>query len=376
LLCLRNDREPPVGEELERRFAVAVEVARRDHSRRLHWRALRGIRSRAGLLLGRPMWTDDVGDARFRTALREFAERWRPDLVVIFYPIMGAYLHELTRFPVPRVLVEPDPASFAAAERAVWEPAWGRLVHALDGRVWRSFERRVLSGVSTVVVFTEQDERTLADAGRGTPVVTIPFGTEFVERPPSPPSDEPAILFVGSFLHAPNREAAVRLARDVFPRVRSRRGDARLFLVGHRPPPDVVRTEGVTVTGVVPDLAPFYARSALVVAPLRLGGGMRVKVVEALAAGKPVVASRLAVAGLAVEDGEHLLLAESDDEFVDRIEQLLGDPALRRRLGTAARAWAEANLGWNSIVERHERLYRELVDRAREAAEARETASS
>jgi glycosyltransferase involved in cell wall biosynthesis/O-antigen/teichoic acid export membrane protein len=375
LVCLGDEGEPSVGEELERRLSVVVEVPRRDHGR-LRVRALRGVRSRAGLLLGRPMWTDDVADGRFRTALRELGRRWRPDLFVIFYPVMGYYLDELARFPVPRVLVEPDPASFAAAERARWEPVWGRLVHRLDDRAWRGFERRVLSGVSTVVVFAEQDRRTLAEASGGTPMLTIPFGTDFVERPTSPVSDEPAILFVGSFLHAPNRDAAVRLVRDILPRIRARRADARLFLVGDRPPRELAGVEGVEVTGVVPDVASFYARSSVVVAPLRLGGGMRVKVVEALAAGKPLVASTLAVSGLAVADGEQLVLADSDDELAAAVVRLLDDPALRRRLGAAARAWAEAHLGWEAVVERHERLYRQLVDQAREAAEARDSASS
>ena len=116
------------------------------------------------------------------------------------------------------------------------------------------------------------------------------------------------------------------------------------------------------VTGAVPDLAPYFAQAAVVVAPLRLGGGMRVKVVEALAAGKPVVASPLAASGLAVTDGEQIFLAKTHEEFAERIALLLDDPALRRRLGAAARAWAQENLGWRPVVDAHERLYRQLVD--------------
>jgi polysaccharide biosynthesis protein PslH len=376
LLCFGDDGEVPVGDELGARLGVVVEVPRRDHDRTFRGRALRGVRSRASLLLGRPMWTADVADGRYRATLRDLAERWRPDLVVLFYPIMGYYLDELARIPAPRVLVEPDPASSAAAERAHWKPAWGRLVHRLDARAWDGFERRVLAGVDAAVVFAEQDRLALADAAGDTPLVRIPFGTDFVERPEAPFSDEPSVLFVGSFLHAPNYDAAERLAREILPLVRARRNDVRLFLVGDRPPEDLEATDGLVVTGVVPDLAPYYARAAVAVAPLRLGGGMRVKVVEALAAGKPVVATRLAVSGLAVEDGEHVLLAETDQELADCIARLLDDDALRRRLGTAARAWAEANLGWDVVVEQHERLYRELVERSRTPAGRRERASS
>jgi polysaccharide biosynthesis protein PslH len=355
---------------------VVVEIPRRDGDRTLRSRAVRGVRSRFGVLLGRPMWTSVVADGRFRATLRDLGRRWRPDLVVVFYPVMGYYLDELSRISAPCVLVEPDPASSAAAERARWRPAWGRLVHRLDAHAWDGFERRVMAGVDTVVVFAEEDRRALADAAGGTPIVRIPFGTEFVERPAAPLSEEPSVLFVGSFVHAPNHDAAVRLTHDILPLLRARRGDVRLFLVGDRPPRDLAASDDVVVTDAVPDLAPYYARASVAVAPLRLGGGMRVKVVEALAAGKPLVASRLAASGLAVEDGEQLLLAESDEEFADCIARLLDDPGLRRRLGTSARAWAEANLGWKAVVDEHERLYRRLVERARGSAGRPERARS
>ncbi|HEX6702437.1 MAG TPA: glycosyltransferase [Gaiellaceae bacterium] len=365
LLCLRNGWEPPAGERLQERLDVVKVVSRRDEGRSLRSRLVRRLRSRAGLLRGRPMWTDDVMDDGFRDALKELGERWPPDLVLILYPVMGCYLDTLSSVAAPRVLVEPDPASDAAAERARWQPVWGRLVHRLDARAWRSFERLVLRRVDAVVVFTDDDRLALAEAARSTPIVTIPFGTDFVERPESAPSDEPVVLFVGSFLHAPNRDAAQRLVRDILPLVRARRGDARLFLVGDRPPRDLEGSDDVSVTGVVPDLAPYFAQAAVVVAPLRIGRGMRVKVLEALAAGKAVVASPLAVAGLQVTDGEHLVLADTDEEFADQIARLLDDPALRRRLGAAARAWAHANLGWDAVVDEHERLYEQLVGQER-----------
>jgi glycosyltransferase involved in cell wall biosynthesis len=89
---------------------------------------------------------------------------------------------------------------------------------------------------------------------------------------------------------------------------------------------------------------------------------MRVKVLEALAAGKPVVASRLAIEGLGVADGEQLLTAETDDEFADRISRLLGDDELRARLGAHARAWAEQNLTWPATLDRFDELYSRLLE--------------
>jgi glycosyltransferase involved in cell wall biosynthesis len=106
---------------------------------------------------------------------------------------------------------------------------------------------------------------------------------------------------------------------------------------------------------------PFLDDANVVVAPLRRGGGMRVKVMEALAAGKAVVASPLAAAGLDVTHGQQLLLAERDDEFASLIVNLLNDPAERRRLAESARSWAATNLDWRRPVAAYEALHDRLL---------------
>jgi glycosyltransferase involved in cell wall biosynthesis len=114
------------------------------------------------------------------------------------------------------------------------------------------------------------------------------------------------------------------------------------------------------VTGYVPDVTPYLDGAALVVVPLRLGGGNRAKVREALAAGKAVVASSLAIAGHNLVNGEHVVLAESDEQFCEAIIWLLADPERRASLAASARTWACANLGWDTFIACHEALYDSL----------------
>ena len=109
-------------------------------------------------------------------------------------------------------------------------------------------------------------------------------------------------------------------------------------------------------------MVPFLDRATVVVAPLRLGGGIRVKILDALAAGKAVVASTLAVEGLDIVAGEHCLVADTDDEIVAAISALLGDAALRARVAGAAYAWAAANLGWARTMAAYDALYDRLLD--------------
>jgi polysaccharide biosynthesis protein PslH len=117
---------------------------------------------------------------------------------------------------------------------------------------------------------------------------------------------------------------------------------------------------GVAVTGRVPDAQAHVDRAAVGVAPLRLGGGVRVKVLEALAAGKPLVATPRALAGIDVTPGEHALVAETDAELAGAIAALLEDPGRARRLGEAARGWAAKQLRWEHALDEYERLYAEL----------------
>jgi glycosyltransferase involved in cell wall biosynthesis len=136
-----------------------------------------------------------------------------------------------------------------------------------------------------------------------------------------------------------------------------------LYLVGDEPPKRIRRlaTSDIIVTGRVPDVTPYLDSAALVVAPLRLGGGMRVKVLEAIAAGKPLVATPLAIEGLDLVNGEHLLLADSDEQFSEALIQLLTDADKRVSLGTRARAWARVNLSWEKSIARYEELYEDLL---------------
>jgi glycosyltransferase involved in cell wall biosynthesis len=177
-------------------------------------------------------------------------------------------------------------------------------------------------------------------------------------------------LFVGTFLHPPNLDAALRLGTTIFPSLQARCPDLRLQIVGPAPPPEVegLSSASIEVTGWVPDVTPYLDRASVVVAPLRRGGGMRVKVLEALAAGKAVVASTLAVEGLNVRPGEQCLLAETDQEFVEAVQRLLSDADLRASLAARARTWALANLGWDRAVDAFEDLYQRLERRHEPAA--------
>jgi glycosyltransferase involved in cell wall biosynthesis len=171
------------------------------------------------------------------------------------------------------------------------------------------------------------------------------------------------VVFVGNYMHPPNVDAAERLTKAIFPRIAQKRPDARLVLAGADPPSALraIASDSVLITGHVGDLTQLLDAAAVVAAPISTGGGMRVKTLEALAAGKALVASSLALEGVDVQAGEHALVADDDVAFADAVVALLDDAQRRAALGRAARRWAETHLDWRQVTAAYETLYASLL---------------
>lgn len=367
-IYLRAPEEPPIAPELSALLALAAEVER--PSLAAPGRVKRTLRRTRGLIAGRPLWATDWAVPAFAARLREVASVWHPDVVQAELHVMGQYLTALPRPAPSTVLVEHDPGAATATDLASWERGLRRVGRRLDALAWRRYERRALASADAVVAFTEEERAALAETATGTRVVRITPGISLPPQSSDPVGlYPPGVLFLGSFVHPPNVEAATRLARHIFPAVRSRVPDATLEVVGDAPPPELraLAGDGVVVTGRVPDAKPHLDRAAVVAAPLRLGGGMRVKVLESLAAGKAMVATPRAIAGLELARGTHVLVGETDAELSDALIALLQDPELRRSVGEAARAWASEHLGWDQAVLGYEALYATLLAERRGA---------
>jgi len=155
-------------------------------------------------------------------------------------------------------------------------------------------------------------------------------------------------VFNGTLDYRPNIDAALHLVEDVWPLVRRRLPDATLAIVGRGEPAERRRLQqpGVELTGEVPDVRPFLRRAAVVTVPVRMGGGTRLKVLEGLALGRPMVSTTLGCEGIAVRDGEHLLIADGAEAFAGAIVRLFEDAATAGALGAAGRALMERSYSW------------------------------
>jgi glycosyltransferase involved in cell wall biosynthesis len=360
LLCLRRDDDEPVDDVFLERCAYVEEVVLPPVPSSL---LLRG-RWAFGALHGLPPWATECRNAAYAERLGALAAEWRPDVVEFHLQVMAQYVSALVGSPAAKILVDYDPPSAWAAELVREAAGARRLARRAELALWRRYERATRHSFQAVVVFAQRDVTAAARTAAAVPVVRIPLAFEVPPTSLDPTGmPPPTILFVGGFGHPPNVDAARWLAGSIFPRVLEQVPSARLELVGDRPGEEVRRLAdgAVTVHGSVPDVTPHLNRAAVVVAPLRLGGSMRGKVLEALGAGKALVATPRAAEGVEAVPGRDFELAATEAELVDALAALLVDPHRRRSLALSAREWALANLSWEPSIGAFERLYESLV---------------
>jgi glycosyltransferase involved in cell wall biosynthesis len=235
-------------------------------------------------------------------------------------------------------------------------------------KVWRR-ELRVYRLADLVIAVTEEDRRAIARACPGVPVQIIP-NIHALPRLPSSAEKRPAsLVFVGWFGHGPNVDAMVWFVRNVLPRVADRVPDVHLDIVGGDPPDEIrsLASSRIRVTGWVPETATYILASEISVAPLRFGAGMKGKIGEALALGIPVVTTSIGAEGLGLVDGQNALVADDEVGIAERLVTLLGDPDLRRRIGSAGRARISDLTSPEAVGPRLEKLLSDLCAQPRSA---------
>jgi glycosyltransferase involved in cell wall biosynthesis len=252
-----------------------------------------------------------------------------------------------------------------------------RLYQSVEYRKVRREEVAAWRRADGCTVTSLQDERSVREAAPTTPTRVVPNGVDLDHfTPGSGPVDPDAIVFVGSINYRPNTDAVLHFAERILPLVRLARPQATFHVVGQGAPELVRRLEGprLHIVGGVADVRPHLAGAAVVAVPLRMGGGTRLKVLEALAMGQAVVSTSLGCEGIDVEQGRHLLIADDPEAFAAAVVRLMGDPDLRRELGLGGRDLVERRYGWTAAGATLEAFHAQVVGAAQNAR-ARPTAA-
>lgn len=243
-------------------------------------------------------------------------------------------------------------------------------LNGLEGRfdAWKigRLERESAERHEHHLLCSEDDAAILGARYPGLDCSVVPSGydPDYFQPPTPPPARDPgALCFVGSMDYLPNVGAMTHFVERVLPEVRAARPDVTLAIVGRNPTASVQRLAehpGVEVTGAVDDVRPWLSRSAAMVVPLTIGGGTRLKIVEAMAMECPVVSTTVGAEGLGMQDGRELLLADGDAAFAQAALAALEDPAAAHERATTAAAYVRRNLTWSRLAERLARVWREV----------------
>lgn len=247
-----------------------------------------------------------------------------------------------------------------------------RAYSAVDYRKVQKEEHRAWSRLDGCALTSEHDRRRLLAESPTTPTVVVPNGVDldyFQPRSGAASRDPTMVLFFGAIDHYPNTDALLYYFHDILPRLKAERRDVRTWIVGRKPPKPILarRSPGVEVIGEVDDLRPYLERASVVIAPLRIGSGTRLEILEAMAMKRAVVSTSLGAEGLSLVPGRDILTADEPRAFAAAIGRLLDDPALVDRIGSAARQVVVERYGWPASVQRLVAFYDRLL-RARGAS--------
>ena len=352
-VAFASPNEPKANIEGMREVAREVHVIPRFETRK----GSLGFYARAAMRLADPL-PYAVGSYRsraYRQRVQSLLGDGGFDLVVSDFILPAVNLPG--RLPCPSVVFTHNVESEIWRRHAETASGVTRPLYTTQYRRMLRFERRALDRFDGVLAVSATDRDTLtqiySDAIHG-PVHIVQTGVdiEFFEPAPTPAGSR-TLVFTGSMDWLPNEDAMLHFCRDVLPRIRAQEPQVSLSIVGRAPTPAVARLAqepGVSVTGRVDDVRPYMAESAVYVVPLRIGGGTRLKIFEAMAMGKAVVSTTVGAEGLPVQDGEHLLLADDSDSFASAVVRLLRDDEQRRSLEASARTLVVEHYDWAAVA--------------------------
>jgi polysaccharide biosynthesis protein PslH len=292
----------------------------------------------------------------------------RFDVVNLEFPYLGHY--HLRQAPpgeqLPIVVVDSHEIAYDLARQ--FARAGGNLSRRLyAGANWRKLRREELAtyrDADGVYLCSTADERRLIYQAPGVRTAVIPNAADveyYKPRPTDPPPDGRAVVYFGLLSTVPNIDGVIHFVQNIWPRIAAAHPEARCKIIGARPAPPLLALAGprVELTGFVPDLRPHLAAAAAVVVPLRLGGGTRLKIVEAMAMGKAIVSTTLGAEGIEAVPGRDLLVEDLPAAFADAVSHLLAEPGLAARIGQSARQVAVERYAWSGAAWALENFYQQ-----------------
>jgi polysaccharide biosynthesis protein PslH len=367
-------RDRNYEEELARQLpgSVCVCTGKRDNSA-----ATRGLDYLFRLPSPIPYAVSRFESVRVQKKFEQCVAEMYPDIAICDF--LDAAINFPVSLRVPSILFQHNVESEIWRRHAEISSGWlRRLIYQLEFAKMLRYERQILGRFDHVIAVSECDRRLMSVWTEVERISVVPTGVDLARFKPeeNAPSVSPLVVFVGAMDWQPNVDAVGYFCKEIWPAVRARVPDAQFRIVGRNPGPRIHRlaSTSVQISGSVPSVTQHLREAAVVVVPLRIGGGTRLKIYEAMAAGKAVVSTSIGAEGLDVKHGTDIWLADDASAFAGAVVMCLQDPTARHRLELAA-ATTAAKHDWSAVATRFRQILQAVAASAR-AQKVREFATT
>ncbi len=302
-----------------------------------------------------------------RNSFREILKKYSPD-ILHFEHLFTAPLSELAGC-VPWVLTEQNAESHIAGQQSRQAlKGTHRLAGKIESRKLCNWEQKWVRRSAACIAVSEVDAEILRCMASDTLISVIPNGVDSAYFTPREgiTQNREGLLFLGNLSYMPNADGIQYFCKEIFPRIRSYKPQITLNIVGLDATPEIMalgELPGVRFIGFVADIRPHLWNSAVCVVPLRMGGGTRLKILESLAAGCPVVSTTVGAEGLDVKNGQDLLIGDDPQTFAHHVLKLIDEPLLAQSMSKFGMQKVEACYDWQAIAPRLEQIYQSVLGR-------------
>ena len=316
---------------------------------------------------GRPLATHPFYYPEMVRKIRSALMRNKPDIVQIEHSFLAPYITAIDREDRCRTVL----SLHNIGSRQYGSMRWMKTdipAKALWWLKWLAmlgWEAKWANRFDRVVTVSAVERDLFLRANPKLRIAVVPNGCDTTALQPLPePATGNTVLYVGTLGYPPNVDAVLYFTRNILPLIQQKLSDVQFVVVGHRPPEAIrllAERGEITLASSVTDVLPYYRQAKVCVVPLRAGGGTRIKILEAMALGRPVVSTSLGCEGLEVDNDQQLMIADTPGEFAEAVVHLLNDSMCRHRLSSAARRFIESKHDWSTIGAGLLHLYERLL---------------
>lgn len=283
------------------------------------------------------------------------------DIIHVQFFRMAQYVVKYTG--ISKVLDSCDSYALNLSRRARLDRSLSWPLIKVEANRVKTYEVEIAKYFDSVTMVSQLDMGCLRSVNGVIPLSVVPMGVDLNYYQPSHEEYEPNLLFTGTIKYFPNKDSILYFYNEIFPIIKASVPNVKFYIVGNLPPKKIrklMSDRDVIVTGRVPDVRPYFAKSAVFVCPLRSGSGMQTKILEAMAMGVPVVTTTMGFQSLDATAGKDIIIADDPVSFAQEVIRLLQDRELRQTIAENCRKLVEEKYGWPIVVERFDRIYRDI----------------